>query len=185
MKKFATFAIVGLLIYSCGQTKKQEETNETKTISELVSEPLGFDGTQVVFEGVITHICKHSGDKMRINQVDDTDYSIMVMLEDFQPEFNPEFEGKHVRINGILKTQVLNMNEAEVTHDHAHAHDGEEGHECASTEEAVKALEEKGITPDVRAYIELKSYEIIEVAEDETLETEEETVEVAETPSQV
>jgi hypothetical protein len=182
MSRFAIFAIIGLLIYSCGQTKKEEENNQTKLISELVSEPLGFDGTEVSFEGVITHICKHSGDKIRVNQLDDADYSIMVMLEEFQTEFNPEFEGKHVRVIGVLKTQVLNMEEAEVAHDHAH--EGEEGHECASTEEAVKALTEKGITPDVRAYIELKSYEIIEVAE-ENLETEEEVVDVAETPSQV
>jgi hypothetical protein len=171
MLRFTIIALLGLMIYSCGQTTKPEESAETNTISELVSEPLGFDGTEVSFEGVITHICKHSGDKMRVNQIDDTDYSIMVMLDEFKSQFNADYEGKHVRVIGILRTQVLNSGEAEVAHDHDHAHNGEEGHECASTEEAVKALKEKGITPDIRAFIELKSYEVIDVQADDAKET--------------
>ena len=160
---------------SCGQVKEQQSNAvETHLISELVSQPLEYEGKEVSFDGVISHICRHSGDKMRVNQANDTDFSIMVMLEEFQPQFSAEFEGKHVKVTGLVKTVVSNMEELE--HDHEHAHDGEEGHECSSTEEAVKLMAERGITPDIRAYIELKGFEIVE---DET-EAEEEVVEVAE-----
>jgi hypothetical protein len=182
LKRIAIFAVIGLFIYSCGQVKEQETsaTSEVKLISELVSNPLEFDGEEVSFEGVITHICKHSGDKMRVNQVDDAGFSIMVMLDEFQTQFSPEFEGKRVKVLGVLKTRVANAEEA---HTHNHEGEGEEGHECASTEAAVKALQEKGITPDIRAYIELKGWEVIEVAEeviDE--EKEEESADLAEAP---
>jgi hypothetical protein len=174
LKKITVLAVIGLMIYSCGQVKEQEISAgaDMKLISELVSNPLEFDGEEVNFEGVITHICKHSGDKMRVNQVDDNDFSIMVMLEEFQTQFGPEFEGKRIKVLGLVKTQVMNAE----AHDHEH---GEEGHSCCSSKEAAKCLHEKGITPDVRAYIELKGWEIIEVADEVS---EEETGDLAEAP---
>ncbi|TVQ88516.1 MAG: hypothetical protein EA393_08620 [Bacteroidetes bacterium] len=182
LKRIFILAIVALIIQSCNQaTEKGTETAEVKKISELVSDPLGFEGKEVVFEGVITHICRHSGDKMRVNQLDDADFSIMVMLEDFQTQINSDFEGRNVKVSGVLKTRVRNLDQLEENHDHDHAHDGEEGHECSSTEEAIKQLEKRGITPDIVAYIEMKGFEISETIEmEETKEEETESVEVAE-----
>ncbi len=175
IKRIALIALVGFVMISCGQVNEQQSNAvETQLISELVSQPLEYEGKEVSFDGVISHICRHSGDKMRVNQANDTDFSIMVMLEEFQSQFSAEFEGKHVKVTGLVKTVVSNMEELE--HSHDHAHDGEEGHDCSSTEEAVKLMAERGITPDIRAYVELKGFEIIE---DQT-EAEEEVVEVAE-----
>ena len=173
IKRFVIIALVGLVMISCGQVKEQQsEVAESKLISELVSQPLEYEGKEVSFDGVISHICRHSGDKMRVNQLDDADFSIMVMLEEFQPQFSAEFEGKRVKVTGLMKTVVRNMEELE--HSHDHAHDGEEGHDCSSTEEAVKLMAERGITPDIRAYVELRGFEIVEE------QLEEEVVEVAE-----
>ncbi len=180
IKRIALIALVGFVMISCGQVKEQQnEVAEYQKISELVSEPLEYEGKEVNFEGVITHICQHSGDKMRVNQVDDSDFSILVMLEEFQPQINAEFEGKHVKITGLVKTVVNNMEELE------HEHEGEEGHECSSTEEAVSLMAERGITPEIGAYVELKGFEVVEQEEAEVeeveVEVEEEAVEVAET----
>ncbi|MFN2395801.1 MAG: DUF4920 domain-containing protein [Bacteroidales bacterium] len=178
-KRLAIIAVLGVLIYSCNQpTQKAEETQVTM-ISEMVTEPLSYEGQEVTFEGTITHICRHSGDKMRVNQMNDSDFSILVMLEDFQTQINPDFEGRNVKVTGILKTEVRNLDEME--HDHDHAHDGEEGHECESTEEAIKMLEEKGITPEIMAYIEMNGFEVIEEASAEEVEATEETKETEET----
>lgn len=166
IKRLSFIAVAIVLINSCGQVKEQQAaTADVQPIATLVSDPIAFDGTDVCFEGVITHVCQHSGDKIRVNQVDDQGYSIMVMLDTFKPEFSTESEGKHIRITGVLKTQVVNMDDLQADQTHDHAHEGEEGHECASSQEAVKAMQEKGITPDVRTFIELKSYELIEASE--------------------
>jgi hypothetical protein len=181
LKKVLFFAAIAGIIYSCNQTNERTTaTADLVMISELVSEPLGFENAEVAFEGTITHICKHSGDKMRVNQLDDATYSIMVMLDEFQTQFSPEFEGKRVKVKGVLKTRIRNLDQIAENHDHDHAHDGESGHECASTEEAMKKLEEKGITPDIVAYIELTGYEVIEVAETTEQSENEESKEVAE-----
>lgn len=183
VNKMALIAIFVVIMTSCGQVSEQgAQTSGDITISEVVAEPLGFDGKQVSLEGVISHICRHSGDKMRVNQQDDSDFSIMVMLQDFQPMFSSEFEGKHVKFTGVVKTVVANMDDLDNhdhDHDHDHAHDSEDGHACSSTEEAIKTMEERGISPDVRAYVEMTDFEILEeVAKEET--KEEEAVEVAE-----
>jgi hypothetical protein len=178
-RKIAIIAVLGVIFYSCSQAPQPTGETQVYKIAELVSEPLGFEGKEVTFEGTITHICRHSGDKMRVNQVEDADFSIMVMLEEFQTQFSQDFEGRKVKVTGVLKTQVRNIGELEEQHDHDHAHDGEEGHECSSTEEAIKRLQERGITPDIVAFIEMKGFEIIEVAATEEVEDEEEVIEVA------
>jgi len=171
-KRNLLFAIIGLFAFACNQTSNQQSNDlQMNLISELVAEPMSFEDKEVSFEGTITHICHHSGDKMRVNQVSDTDYSILVMLEEFKPQFDLTFEGKKVKLSGILKTEVANMDQIAETHDHEHDH-GEEGHECASTTEAVNKLKEKGIAPDIRAYIVMTGFEIID---------ENAVVEVAET----
>ncbi|MFW6226502.1 MAG: hypothetical protein ACOC31_00205 [Bacteroidota bacterium] len=165
IKKIALIALLGFIMISCGQVKEQQnDVTETQQISELVSQPLEYEDQEVSFEGVITHICQHSGDKMRVNQSDDADFSILVMLEEFQPQFSAEMEGKLVKINGVMKTVVSNMDE--IDHSHDHAHDGEEEHECSSTEEAIELMAERGITPDITSYVELKGFEVIQEEEE-------------------
>ncbi len=178
-RKIAILAVVGIIFYSCSQAPQSTGDTKVYNIAELVAEPLGFEGKEVTFEGTITHICRHSGDKMRVNQLEDSDFSIMVMLEDFQTQFSRDFEGRNVKVTGILKTRVRNIDQLEEQHDHDHAHDGEEGHGCASTEEAVKIMQERGITPDIVAFIEMKGFEFFEVADLEEVENDEEFVEVA------
>lgn len=182
-KRNLLFVFIGLFALACNQTTNQQIGDlQTNLISELVAEPMSFENQEVSFEGTITHICHHSGDKMRVNQVSDADFSILVMLEEFKPQFNPSFEGKKVKLTGILKMEVANMDQVAETHDHEHDH-GEEGHECASTTEAVERLKEKGITPDIRAYVEMTGFEIVEESDATAEETEnaEAIIEVAKT----
>ncbi|MBW6478211.1 MAG: hypothetical protein K0B37_02215 [Bacteroidales bacterium] len=178
-KKIAILAVLGVIFYSCSQAPQPTEDTQVYKIAELVAEPLGFDGKEVTFEGTITHICRHSGNKMRVNQLEDADFSIMVMLEEFQTQFSPDFEGRNVKVTGLLKTSVRNIDQLEEDHE-GHDHEGEEGHGCSSTEEAVKRMQERGITPDIIAFIEMTGFEIIEVAAAEEAEAEEEVIEIAE-----
>lgn len=161
---------VAILAVACNSAGNSgSETAKMSMISELVSEPMSHEGEEVTIEGTITHVCRHSGDKMRVNQSDDQDFSIMVMLNDFQSQFGPEFEGSHIKLNGVFKTEIIEA-EAEHTHnhDHDHAHEGhnhshEEGgdHECESTQQANEKLKEKGIDPKVFAFVEMTSFEIV------------------------
>lgn len=163
MKKISLIAIAMLsllAIQSCNISSTDQSHHseaETVMISQLLSEPLLYEDQLVRIEGIIGHMCRNSGDKMRVNQFDDHGFSIMVMLGDFSANFSPEFEGKEIVATGILKAEVRNMSALD-SHDHDHDH--EDGHECASTAEAIKMLEERGIIADVRTFLELTSFEI-------------------------
>lgn len=158
MKRILLLLVITMFIGSCAQQPAAEQTVETHQISELVMEPMLYDNQIVRFEGMISHICRHSGDKMRIVQTSDDSYSILVMLGEMASQFNPEMEGNEVVLLGTMKAEVMNIGDLEEAHDHEH--EGEEhGHECSSTEEAIQKLQEKGIDPDIRAYVELMGVE--------------------------
>ncbi len=156
MKRAFLLVVVAMAMYSCGQQpaeqQAQEPVIETRLISQLVSEPMTYENQVVRLEGMIGHICRHSGDKMRIVQTTDDAFSIEVMLMDQASQFSPEMEGNELVVVGTLKTEVVNMDELEA----AHVHEGEEGdHECETTTEALEKMKEKGINPEVRTYVEL------------------------------
>lgn len=164
-------AIVAVFFFiGCGQqTATQEEAViETLEIAELISNPLEFQEQEVRIEGIITHICRHSGDKMRVAEIDGEGLSVLVMLGEFAPQFSPEFEGKEVTLTGVLKATIRNIDA--LSEDHVHGedcdHEGEElaheeGHdECASTQEAIAKMKEAGIDPDIATFIEITSFEI-------------------------
>ncbi len=159
MKKLFLILIAGFVMASCGtQTSQQAEiTLEPSLIAELVYEPLSYEGKTVQFEGVISHICQHSGDKMRVVQTTDDTYSIQVMLMDYLNQFEAGHEGHEVLVTGVMRIEVRNIDELEDEHGD---HDDHDGHDCASTEEAVKRLAERGIDPDIRPYVELTAFEI-------------------------
>ncbi len=164
MKRLILLLFAGMFIAACSnQTQQHTDTDaQDYTIQELAHDPLNFEGKTVRFEGVIGHICQHSGDKMRVVQTDNDAFSMLVMLGDLMHNFNTQHEGSLVSITGTLKTVVRNLDALEQAeaHDHDHDHEHEEGHDCSSTTEAIKRMAEKGIDPDIRPYVELLAFKI-------------------------
>lgn len=170
MKRFALAMIAVFFFFGCGQqTATQEEAAiETYEIAELISTPLDFEDQEVRIEGIISHICRHSGDKMRVAEIDGEGLSILVMLGDHASQFNPEFEGMEIALTGILKASIRNLDALSEEHEHGEDcdHEGEEhahveGHDdCESTQEAIAKMKAAGIDPDIAAHIEITSFEI-------------------------
>ena len=164
MKKFVLALMAGVILFACAQqaAKQEEAVVETIAIAELISDPMAFEDMEVRIEGVINHICRHSGDKMRVAEIEGEGLSIQVMLGELASQFNPEFEGKEVSLVGVVKTRVRNIDALEEAHVHEEGddHDHEDGHECASTAEAIEKMKAAGIDPDIAAYIEIISFEI-------------------------
>lgn len=164
MKRLILLLFAGMFIAACGTQTQQYADAQDYTIEQLAHDPMSFEDKTVRFEGVIGHICQHSGDKMRVVQTDNDAFSMLVMLGDMMHNFNPQHEGSIVSVTGTLKTVVRNLDalaEAEAhDHDHDHDHDHEEGHDCSSTTEAIRRMAEKGIDPDIRPYVELLAFEI-------------------------
>ena len=97
-------AVMALVIASCGPkgVKQAEVTGDAITvvaIGDLVSNPLEFGDKVVKVEGVIDHMCRHSGSKMMVKG-SDSDLSVHVQLGDLASEFSVELEGRTVVLEG-------------------------------------------------------------------------------------
>ncbi len=156
MKRLLFVLAAGVFLAACGGSATQEQQAEERIedfqIRTLVENPMDYDGKTVRFEGILDHMCQHSGDKMRVAQMDDSEFSIRVMLGDYMNQFNPEMEGHEMTIIGTMHTEVLNMEELEAHDDH--------DHDCESTEEAIAMMEARGIDPTIRPYIRLQGFEV-------------------------
>jgi hypothetical protein len=159
MRHSIFFLIIGIFVYSCStnNSNRTEKQVAELNIVQIVSEPMQYENQSVRFEGTVGHVCRHSGDKMRVVEHEDDAYSILVMLGEFASNINMESEGKDIIATGVVKTQVRNI---DALTDHDHDGDDEGDHGCASTEEAIARLKEKGIDADIMVYVELTSFEI-------------------------
>jgi len=158
LKYIAILAVV-VGFAACGSAPEIEEVAEAPevhetTIAALLADPLAFEDKQVKIEGVISHVCRHSGDKMRVLQ-DDSELTVQVMLGEFTGQFDVESEGARVVLKGVVTAEVTNLDELE-------DHDHEEGHECETTAAAVEAMKAKGLDPQIRTRILLANYELIQ-----------------------
>jgi hypothetical protein len=163
MKKVLFAAIMALVIAGCGQTttKQAEEAAATDAIAvsaigDLVTDPLAYGDKVVRIEGVIDHMCRHSGTKMMVKGVD-SDLSVHVQLGDLASEFNVELEGKTVVLEGLFQFEVTNK--AELGEDAPAKAEGEE-HDCAAEKAVAEALKAKGIDPAISPFITMTKYEI-------------------------
>ncbi|MBE0675120.1 MAG: hypothetical protein IH591_10700 [Bacteroidales bacterium] len=162
MKRVLFIAVVASLVMaSCGQktgkvAETAPETIPVTSISELVSNPLEYGDKVVRIEGVIDHMCRNSGDKMRVKE-SGSDLSIEVQLADLASEFSVELEGRTVAVEGILQYTVGNKQElGEEAGQHA---EGEEPG-CESEKAAAEALKAKGIDPSITTFINISKYEL-------------------------
>lgn len=160
IRKVLFVLMAGVLMFSCGEQPKEKEAAEevlSLSIIEILEDPLEYEGKVVSIDGIISHVCRHSGDKMRVMpEVDKEDYTILVMLGDFMNTIDAGFEGESITCQGKLKVEIRDIDEP-AQEDHGH----EAGdHTCETTEEAIKRMKELGIEPELRPLIELESFEI-------------------------
>lgn len=154
-------AVMALVIASCGpkgvkQAEVTEDAIPVVAIGDLVSNPLEFGDKVVKIEGVIDHMCRHSGSKMMVKG-SDSDLSVHVQLGDLASEFSVELEGRTVVLEGLFQFEVTNK--AELGEDAPEDAEGEE-HDCAAEKAVAEALKAKGIDPAISPFIKLAKYEI-------------------------
>ena len=134
MKKLTLIFAFAALLVSCGQStnesgdkksieEAQIENVVATTIEALLSNPQEFEGKEVVLTGMVTHVCKHGGQKCFV-LAEDGETQLKVNVGTEIDEFDPALEGSTVEFKGVFK--VLNV---EQTQDMLEDHDSKEHHE--------------------------------------------------------
>jgi cytochrome c-type biogenesis protein CcmE len=132
MQRLIVWVLFAILLGSCGQSNKKEgttaEASQTEevvkaTIQELLAQPADYDGKEVAISGMVTHVCKHGGQKCFV-LADDGETQIRIVPAGDIDEFKIDLEGSTVAFKGTFK--VLNPVQAE---EHVAEHDSKEHHE--------------------------------------------------------
>ncbi|MCK4745722.1 MAG: hypothetical protein KAT15_01745, partial [Bacteroidales bacterium] len=72
MQRILLFVVLAVLVGSCNQAAQKEgsdsQTSDVEkiisaTVEELLAQPTEYEGKEVAVSGMVTHVCKHGGQK--------------------------------------------------------------------------------------------------------------------------
>ncbi|MDF1574128.1 MAG: OB-fold nucleic acid binding domain-containing protein [Bacteroidales bacterium] len=131
MQRPVLLIVIALLACSCNQSaKKEASTPETvqaekiisATLTELLAAPADYQDKEVAVSGMVTHVCRHGGQKCFI-VAEDGETQIRIVPGGGIDEFKIEMEGSTVAFKGTFR--ILN---AELAAEHVEDHESKEHH---------------------------------------------------------
>ena len=155
MHKIAILLTTALLLVACNQTSQKEGKKETTkseeivaaTIEELLASPTEYEDKEVAITGMVTHVCRHGGQKCFVLAGDGETQIRLVPSGDID-EFKIELEGSTLAVKGTLR--VLTPVQAEehmADHESKEHHENEMAHsEAEKADIFIEAIEYKEIT---------------------------------------
>jgi len=109
MKNFVILSLALVMSLGTALAKSNdsaEKSNEVSTIGEIMQSADKLVGKEVVFVGMVKHVCAHSG--RRAILLDETGkLSLRVEAKGEINGFNRELSGMDIRVKGILKEKRL------------------------------------------------------------------------------
>jgi len=157
MRKIILLFVAGAIFISCNQSKKRNgstalDTEPEKivyaTVEELLAVPSDYNGKEVAISGMVTHVCRHGGQKCFVLG-EDGETQIRIVTGGDIDEFKIDLEGSTVAFKGVFKVMMPLEAEALVAE-----HDSEEHHaeEMAHTQAEkadyfIEAIDFKEVTP--------------------------------------
>ncbi len=178
MKIFIIAVFSLMVLFSCNQAGKTgqsqatmevgEENQETADVDRVLSSPDEYTGKPVKVEGLVTHVCKHSGKRLHLTSPS-TNQMIRVEATGEIKQFEKELEGNHIVVEGIFHTQVIDedylarMEEAGQTEMHTeHGTHGEEPENMERTAKMKQQLEASGKNEMISYWIDGSHFRIKE-----------------------
>lgn len=112
MQRVAFLLLIAFLAVSCNQANNETSVESTEveqivsaTIQELLATPADYDGKEVAVSGMVTHVCRHGGQKCFI-VAEDGETQIRIVPGGDIDEFKIDLEGSTVAFKGVFR--VLN-----------------------------------------------------------------------------
>ena len=136
--------IAFMAVSSCNQTVKQEGDNQeaskteqivSATIVELLATPADYQDKEVAVSGMVTHVCRHGGQKCFI-VADDGETQIRIVPGEDIDEFKIEMEGSIIAFKGIFR--ILNP---EVAAEQVEDHESQEHHAVEQSHSSAEKAE--------------------------------------------
>jgi hypothetical protein len=158
MKKTLTILVSVLLLIACNsETKNSKDTAEDIAVIALTDIESSADQMKekaISVSGMVTHVCKHGGQKMFITD-SSGDISLKVVVTESIPEFDIALEGSNVEVTGKLVIAVLEQ-EGE---GHEEGMENAEKEECET--EADSSGQEDACAASITYHLEATSFKEI------------------------
>ena len=153
MQRVIMMLVVAALLGACNRSDKKEGQEASQmqeivsaTVEELLSAPVDYRDKEVAVSGMVTHVCRHGGQKCFI-LAGDGETQLRVVTGGEIEEFETSLEGSMVSFRGIFRigeTAEVSAEEAE-TGEH---HTGEMPHsEAEQSDYFIEATEFREVTP--------------------------------------
>jgi len=167
-KNLFLLSIAMIILFGCGSSSdmKNDQVAEQEiimlTIEQFNDNPDEYVGKQIVIEGTVMHVCKHSGKRMFIAGGEELEERLQIKSSDEISAFDVSYEGSDVLVTGIVdefridedylmewENEVRNSkpdeseegHTCEEGHDHA---DGDMSHQLKQIENYRKMIAENG-----------------------------------------
>lgn len=155
MKNLIIIFALSFLVFSCKQTVTKTEgsaTNTEEAISvttdELLANTSQFVGKTVLVKGMVSHVCKHGGQKMFLVSSNPDKY-LRINTGNEITEFPIDLEGSTVEVSGII--EELETESAESA-----------GEEVKEHHEGDSSLQEAAYHKDVFYVVTADEYKVVE-----------------------
>ena len=110
MKKLTLlFSMAALFMLGCNQAPKQSDAEENSmedvvavTIEELLAAPADFEGKTIAVKGMVTHVCRHGGQKCFV-LAEDGETQLRINTSEKIDEFDIALEGSTIEFLGEFK----------------------------------------------------------------------------------
>jgi hypothetical protein len=161
MKNLVLIGLFALLLFGCGNTKKQqdaavEEPKEAVVLSvdELYSNASDLVDKEIVVKGTVMHVCKEGGARCFLMGTNE-DINIRVEAGEKIGAFNQEQMGSELEIVGILKEVKTEADAHNPGKEHGTGEEAEAAHsEDAETANAHNIIAEAQEAAEVVYFIE-------------------------------
>ena len=99
IRKLSGLVLLALVAFACNTQQKDENT--VFTVNSLLAEADAHIDSVIFIEGLVSHVCKHGGEKLHLMDVDST--NIRVDAGDKIVKFDETLEGSTVIVEGYLR----------------------------------------------------------------------------------
>ena len=168
------FLVLISLFFACNEKTGSSSSSADNTdaevvetvvlVDDLMSDPDAYVGKVIELEGLVTHVCKHSGKRLHLTSTA-TNEMVRVEATGDINQFERELEGSDVRIKGLVQKQVIDEdylskweNEmASKGENHDHSESIEESEQITNMR---KRLENSGQDQLVSYWVDGTSFEV-------------------------
>ncbi|HLF35824.1 MAG TPA: hypothetical protein VI583_16390 [Cyclobacteriaceae bacterium] len=174
MKQTRSLIFIILAFTACHKTADRNAEKESAgpatpiLVDELLKNPGPYVERTVTVEGLVTHVCMHSGKRLHLKASGSNEF-VRVEAKGDIGQFDRELEGDNLVINGIFRSQVIDKDylarwETELTgggqnKNESHTHSASES-DMELLSEIKYALENSGKDQITQLWIDGESFSV-------------------------